>query len=678
MSNLLKEAYEFIRELVVGESSDRKDTILDEKQEEIEKTSQIKEEADVMNEENGVKAPAKEDDVVGPIEQEEGVGGAEDQPSELAGEDNPMSSEESPAEGEEAEGGDVVDRLEATLREFFEAEMSAGTSPEELAKAIDELASKIEEGGLEGEAEESEEAESEMDEEKMAGPPPWLQSSELDEELKEDEEGAVEAEAPESEEEAEEVAEEALEEEAEEESEDEEEGEKESEEEESEDEEEGEKESEEEESEDEEGEEKKSGLILRETEKYAAVLYNSADSSPEKLEWVVFDKTSSAPVMRVLAKEAFGDKLYSTPAPEDYPNHKFASYGEAFISEAYGDALLSAVESYGLDKACEAASGRIVKSAQIGVSPTTGGPTAMQERQPVGSTTPTSPLGSGQEVSEGGQDVNLNPTQMGPADQEPSPVTVIDFMLGFLPYLVASGVYTPGEIVQELKDTFTDDDASARFIGALSEKAKSVKESLGVSEGENAPFDPGMLMGGAQPPQTGIQTEMPGAKMSELQAEVEQLREKVASYEKEAVLRAKVSSAVAFIRNEMQRRGANGKPLMPSVDYLVMTGMPKDAAIKEERELTYKKAEELVALDDLAWKALQDTVMQVPYLQDSGMEHISEASQGVEKVAHTLPIFMANDNSVNFDGFDESIFESKLTQLAREHNAKRASKRARI
>jgi hypothetical protein len=70
--------------------------------------------------------------------------------------------------------------------------------------------------------------------------------------------------------------------------------------------------------------------------------------------------------------------------------------------------------------------------------------------------------------------------------------------------------------------------------------------------------------------------------------------------------------------------------------------------------------------------------MQVPYLQDSGMEHISEASQGVEKVAHTLPIFMANDNSVNFDGFDESIFESKLTQLAREHNAKRASKRARI
>ncbi len=119
MSNLLKEAYEFIRELAVGESSDRKDTILDEKQEEIEKTSQIKEEADVMNEENGVKAPAKEDDVVGPIEQEEGVGGAEDQPSELAGEDNPMSSEESPAGGRGwREGGDVVDRLEATLREF--------------------------------------------------------------------------------------------------------------------------------------------------------------------------------------------------------------------------------------------------------------------------------------------------------------------------------------------------------------------------------------------------------------------------------------------------------------------------------------------------------------------------------------------------------------------------------
>ena len=642
MSSLLKEAYEFIKELAVGNVDDKNATILDDK-EKLNKVSQIKEETEAMDTTKGM--PSSENQKLEEPYSEKSGDGFEEEISSEDKKELRTTSSESDSE-EDSEEGDVVDRLEETLRKFIESELASGTTREELADAVDELANKLVPEDFEDFSEGLEVTQGLDSETMSAQAPPWLggpasrdaeqedSEEEDDKKKKSDEEEEIEDEAPEDVDE-------------------------------------------------EESSSKKSAILLRETDKYAAVLYNTEDSQPEGLEWVVFDKKSSSPVMRVLAGRAFGDKLYDKPYPDDYPNHKFSSYGQAFISEYYGDALLSAIETEGLGKACEASNGLLVKKSQIGVSPTTGGPTAMQERQPVGSTTPTAPLDSQSSPAEGGADVNLNPKQMG-ADENLSPVTVIDFLLGVLPYLVVSGVTTPGEIVQDLKDTFNDDDSSARFIGALTEKSRNLKEHLGVQGGKES-FDLGTLLGGSQPPQTGVQTDMPGAKMSELQAEIQDLRNKVgeyekkiAEYEKSEVLRAKIASAVSFIRNEMQTRGANGKPLSPSVDYLMMTGMPKDAAIKEERKITYKKAEELIGLDDAAWNALQDTVMQVPYLHESSTDQMGEFSGEVRKTSSVLPIFMANDNSLNFDGFDESMFESPLTQLAREHNAKRARKRARF
>ena len=693
MSSIIKEAYDIIKGLV-QQVDEKNDTIVREESTETgqtktaQKTSEPIDEArleEIVDKAVGSDMNDAEEKVEQEVEELNEMSGAGPLAEAVEGSTSDYSSSDD--EDSSDEGSTAFDRLKKVISDFFESELASGTSEEELDAAIEQLAAEEEETSsstsdedMKDDNDEEEEASSSggseeglVEKQYAAEAPPWLKNEEEEEvdDAEEDEEsGEPVAEEGESEEEEEPSDEETEEDESEE-------GE---EEEEAEEEEPSDEETEEDESE--EGEEeysgegtpKKAGLRITETEKLAAVLYHDGSSPADTLEWVVFDKEAgNAPILRVCGKDAFGESFYDTPGEDEYPE-RYSSYGEAFMSEDYGRVLLNSIEQDGLQKVCELVNGKIVKQGQIGVSPTTGGPTAMQERQPAGTTVPPAPLDAQNTPSEGGGDTNLNPSDPEMGKNKAPKVSVIEYILTNLAVQVANGVYTPQDVIQELKSTFTDEEASAQFMGALMERADNIAgDESGVSE------QPGINQFNG--PQVGSAQEM-APKTAELIEELNELKTKLASYEKEAVIRAKIASAVSFIRNEMQTRGANGKPLMPSVDYLVMTGMTKEAAVEKERELTYKKAEELIFLDDNAWKALYDTVMEVPPLNNdsapSGFMPKKASVDGDASGSKSLPIFMANDNSVSAEDIDDSLFESNLTRIAREHNSMRAKRKQRI
>jgi len=430
-------------------------------------------------------------------------------------------------------------------------------------------------------------------------------------------------------------------------------------------------------SEDKDGETKEASLkavkMCKDDEAYVVLWGND---NIKEATWVAYTLDRD-PIFKVCANDAFpNNMLTATPSASLELPATFATYADYFTDESYGNELLDALANHGVEKTCEAARGTLVKRAQIGVSPISGGPSAgMQELQPAGTTEPAQPLDLPQQ-SEGGKDTQLNPTDNFNED-DAAKLTVGDFILSMLSPMIATEVYTPQEAMSELRNIFSDETAASAFEGALVERADHLTgDKSGTSEAtkETSPEAAAQVSAPEDAPADANSAGSSPQKMAALVAENDRLR-------KEATLRIKVSMIQDFIHTELQRRGPNNTPLVPSVAYLEATGVPHEAAVEQEREAVLDKTRELVKLNETSWDVYMKTVLTHPVISPSFYDG-ETATAGQKKTAslsNSLAIFLANDNASRdaSNPFSEELFKTKLTDLAFTKNSERKNQNSR-
>lgn len=421
-----------------------------------------------------------------------------------------------------------------------------------------------------------------------------------------------------------------------------------------------------------------------------------AQYAEEEDSWVVYQGKS--PVMKVSAIQAFGGFLNTKPAPGEYPK-PFNTYHDVFKSKDYGDVLIAQAGSQGIEKICEIVHGDLVKTAQIGpgsVEPMGGPGPRIPQSQPYPDGTTEVDI-KDQAATEGGDDSNFNPSEEAEQDMLETgedKLLITDILVSFLATFIANKDYNLDEIMNQLALVFSNEGSTGEFRGALKREAERLSEGSTEMEGEaldeQIPYDEvGPDQGGAPPPGGGgdmesqvagsggmNSDEMAGMKLSQVSDTKDAIIDNLL---KERSLRMKIASAVEYIKSELQNRGIDNVPYVPTKEYLMAQGMTKEAAIEEERNLIYKQASELVALDEKGFEALDKFVKTMPMLEDTSV--VKEAS--IEKSASiqsaNFGLFLENDPPVanKFEAvLPDNLFEGRYTEVARQANAERKSRKS--
>ncbi len=407
---------------------------------------------------------------------------------------------------------------------------------------------------------------------------------------------------------------------------------------------------------------------------------------PSKCVWTV--KRGDTPVMKVSAKQAFGDMLPLKPEPGEYPRN-YKSYGDVFTSKDYGTVLLHMAKTSGIEKACSAASGTLLKAAQVGpgsVQPYGGPGVHASEPQPFMQGT-TAGL-EDQPQTEGGDDTNFNPSDAAEKDMlegAGESMLVSDELIAFLSILIANRQHSIDDVMNELAEIFSDEGSMAEFRGALKEHAEILAKGSTDDNGQetdgnlpdvNFPPDGGVPFGGPEGMAGGPQDDMglgePGMKTSSTKDDL------IEYLLNERTARMKLASRVEFVRTHMQNRGPEGTPLVPSVDYLVNAeGLSKEAATQKELELTYGEAKKLMDLDESGWQVFQDAVMRHPVLHTASVSDNKLEKTASSQSNNAIGIYMENDppGGKYDNALPEELFETRYSKIARAANAARKTGR---
>lgn len=416
--------------------------------------------------------------------------------------------------------------------------------------------------------------------------------------------------------------------------------------------------------------------------------------TPDSHSWAIY--RGKTPLMKVSAAQAFGEYLAAKPSKNDYPK-QFDSYADVFRSYDYGQELLRIASTQGLEKACSASNGILV-TAQVGpgsVSPQGVPGVRATDEQPFQNSGISEGLDiSNQQPTEGGGDTNFNPSKDAEQDMlegGDEKLLVTDLLTNFLAMLIANRSYSIDEIMNELTTTFSDESTIAEFRGALKEHADAMAHgstedkpqetdgnlpaedlnksqlsdsALGSGDSNVLGEDDGTL--GSM--DLGASSQIKAASIEEKDAIINALIE-------EKHLRYKIASCVEFIKQHMQTRGVENIPLVPTARYLMESeNLSKSAAIEKETQLIYKKAEELVQLNDAGWNTLTDYISRLPEISDDSFNKTASINNST---SHNVGIFMQNEESTSkFDNaFPDELFESRISKIAREKNQERYSRK---
>jgi hypothetical protein len=284
---------------------------------------------------------------------------------------------------------------------------------------------------------------------------------------------------------------------------------------------------------------------------------------------------------------------------------------------------------------------------------------------------------------------NLNPNTEDTKlfeSEDPSKVLITDLIINWLAPEIANGTYTIDEIKTELEATFTDEEAKNEFIGQLTQKADSyetdanesaIKEEQKATQGAmnqaapagNNTFEPSSAQGNVIPPTGNMLT-----AQASIEEELARKDAQIQNLAEERSIRFQVKRALDFIKDELQTRGFNGEPLLPTVDYLVKTN---GIAVSEAEEITKNaikdKVKELVELNDTAWNLYCDSVYKIPKL--SAVEEASEDSS-IAKESHVRVPFLHNESRTGIESIlPDEMFTSRISEIADKHAMSRTRRR---
>ena len=211
---------------------------------------------------------------------------------------------------------------------------------------------------------------------------------------------------------------------------------------------------------------------------------------------------------------------------------------------------------------------------------------------------------------------------------------ITDILIDTIAPMIVSDAYTINEIVDELTETFSDEELASEFSGALEEKVDNLKEEIG-DEGEEAEEDvteelealPDELA--AEEPVDKL-TATPSVMEGEAAAEVKVLREQLkrAKLEKQAAeedadLRFKVRTAHDLVR-KLQERGR-----LRTVAQFEHTGMDHEAAVTAEQELVKSEIERIVSLAGKDFDQLAEFVNDITEPLEDEEEEVLEKEEKV-------------------------------------------------